>query len=248
MLENIDTSGSGLGHINMIAGWMMGTAAVLLVIGGVLAALRWASGKVIANSENSAAGFRGIYLCLAAALVLGSLGGAIQWTSSSAATASDGGVLVNEAGPGHVNVHLEEPASQCLNTVTVSGDWHRAGSFGGQDAHIPPEQEHEWMVAELDRLGAFDLAASEASTRTLGWLWHHSSAPASGWQDAGHPSTWDDTGYISRYSWRPDGGGGDCTRSNTNPAPGSEIEVIVLDTSPSMSALYIIYTIPVPGD
>ena len=85
MLEDIENI-TGLENLNTVAAWFLGTAIVGLVIAGVWGAVRWAVGKSTGNSDNAGKGLRGIGTVVAGALLLGSVGGAVQWSSTSQRT------------------------------------------------------------------------------------------------------------------------------------------------------------------
>ena len=228
-----DISPDGLWHSQTLAGWLLGTAFVLLVVGFVIGALRMSGSKAFGSSEGASKGMAAMILTLAGAVVLGSVGGAIMWSSSDSRTT---GVLPEVAGQRDMVVERQAASTNCQSTVAVAVSNHR-GSLGQQE---PDDDDHQTMESIAQQLGAFDRTATDASTRTGAWLPHDSSAEADEW-----PSMIEDRDQkFSRIQWLPDGSGNDCSSSNRSAASGADIEIVMWESS-GMGSIYVIYTIPV---
>lgn len=231
MLDNINPD--GLSHMQTLAGWLLGTAFVLLVIGFAIGAMRTSGAKAFSNSEGATKGLWAMILSVAGAVVLGSVGGAIIWSSTDSRTT---GVLPEVAGQRDMVVERQAASTNCASTVAVAVSNHR-GSLGQQE---PEDDDHEAMESIAQQLGALNSSAADASTRTAAWLPHDSSADADEW-----PSMREERDQkFSRIEWLPDGSGNDCSSSNRSAASGRDIEITMWEPA-GMSSIYVTYTIPV---
>lgn len=119
MLDGIDPWGlTGPGGLNAVAGLFLGAAIIFLGIGIVLGVMRWSGGRVSSSSNSSGKGLKMIAACVLGAVVLGSLGGAVQW-GSSLGTSS---LMPEAARPGQVVIDRKAPKTTCTEQVVRDFD------------------------------------------------------------------------------------------------------------------------------
>lgn len=200
MLENIDPG--GMAEMNQLAAWLLGTAVVLLVIGIALGVIRWAGGGAIASAANTKAGLAMVCLSLAGAVVLGSIGGAVQWSSSDDRTIA---LMPEGAQPTEIHVTRDAPRSRCTEPAVINFE----DNHDDQDSedYIDWATRTDWVTSII---GEDHPLRYFVTQRVV----------------ADQPDDMFERGRIDRIEWFPDGVDGDCSNSNTNVAEGSEVEVI----------------------
>jgi hypothetical protein len=110
MLDGIDPGGlTGPDGLNSVAATFIGAAIILLVIGCALGVVRWAGGKAGSSPDNARKGLQMVVAGVLGAVVLGSIGGAVQW-GSSLGTAS---LMPEAARPGQVVIDRKAPKTTC---------------------------------------------------------------------------------------------------------------------------------------
>lgn len=119
MLEGIDPWGlTGPGGLNSIAAIFLGGAIILLAIACAIGAVRWFGGRAASSSDNARKGLGIIMTSVLGAVVLGSIGGAVQW-GSSLGTSS---LMPEAARPGQVVVERTAPKTTCTSQAVRDFD------------------------------------------------------------------------------------------------------------------------------
>ncbi|WP_298044988.1 hypothetical protein [uncultured Citricoccus sp.] len=110
MLDGIDPWGlTGPDGLNSVAATFIGAAIILLAIGCVVGLVRWLGGKATGSSEGSTKGLKMAGAGVLGAVVLGSLGGAVQWGSSLGTDS----LMPAAARPGQVVIDRKAPKTTC---------------------------------------------------------------------------------------------------------------------------------------
>lgn len=119
MLDGIDPWGlTGPSGLNAVAGLFLGAAIIFLGIGIVLGVIRWAGGRVSSSSNSSSKGLKMIAACVLGAMVLGSIGGAVQWGSSMGTSS----LMPEAARPGQVVIERKAPKTTCTSQAVRDFD------------------------------------------------------------------------------------------------------------------------------
>lgn len=215
MLENI--SPDGLGQLNLVAGVFLAAGFLLITIGLVTSGLRLAGGKLGASSGESGKGMRGLVLSAAGAAVLGSIGGAIQWSSTAERT---GGLMPDAAQPRDVTVEHQAPLISCDSSAVLEAEaWDNTAVIENREvAH----SEHGEVVAVLNANGVYDqLIETMVDEETL-WAGNY------GMEIEGQEHAEQLLGqelFLARAAWHPHDSDDGCDNSNVTAGPGSTITV-----------------------
>ncbi|GAA4761119.1 hypothetical protein [Citricoccus nitrophenolicus] len=119
MLDGIDPWGlTGPNGLNSVAATFIGAAIILLAIGCAVGLVRWLGGKATPSSEGSTKGLKMAGAGVLGAVVLGSIGGAVQW-GSSLGTAS---LMPEAARPGQVVIDRQAPKTTCTSQAVRDFD------------------------------------------------------------------------------------------------------------------------------
>lgn len=210
----------GLNDLQGIANWILGTAFVLMVIAGCLGAVVWGGGKAFGSAKHSSWGIKAVYLTGIAALVLGSLGGGIKWSSTNDKTE---GVMPVEAQKRNVNIDRPAVSTQCKETVSLQESHHRAGGLEGSK---PKKEETDWFKGRAKEMGLFDKSATKVEGRSVGWGMNGTSVQPEDWKKFEEKA--EDAGWqISKITWLPNGEGADCSVENKKVSDDYHVEVVV---------------------
>ncbi|MGQ7788342.1 hypothetical protein [Nesterenkonia sp. K-15-9-6] len=181
-----------------LAGPVMATVLVLLVVAGIVGAVMWAAGRSTERVKT-----RGFYMMVCsglAAVLAGSIAGAVAWSSSGGGI--EGGLealLPEDARPGAIEIEVEDVLVNCVEAVSVEADTAWAGNR-------PTSDGHEEMLGVLEELGVDEAYEDEID-------------------DGNFTSSVTGAGDISRVLWHP--ADGDCSTENTTAVPGSTVTVAV---------------------
>ncbi len=119
MLDGIDPWGlTGPDGLNSVAATFIGAAIILLASGCAVGLVRWLGGKATRSSDSSAMGLKMAGAGVLGAVVLGSIGGAVQW-GSSLGTAS---LMPEAARPGQVVIDRKAPKTTCTSQAVRNFD------------------------------------------------------------------------------------------------------------------------------
>ncbi|REE02314.1 hypothetical protein C8E99_0081 [Citricoccus muralis] len=134
MLEGIDPWGlTGPEGLNSVAGIFIGAAIILLAIGCAIGLIRWVGGKAASSSESSRKGLHMVAAGVLGAVVLGSIGGAVQWGSTMGTSA----LMPEAARPGKVVVDRQAPKTTCTSQAVRNF----------VDESNPPSNEQRYALA-----------------------------------------------------------------------------------------------------
>lgn len=107
MLDNINVD--GMDSLNTTAGWLIGSAIVILVGGVAIGAMVVSSGKAHQNSQRSTKGWAMMGIAVGAAVLLGSIGPAVAWGMDRGTDT----MMPEAAQPTEITVERQEPATTC---------------------------------------------------------------------------------------------------------------------------------------
>lgn len=160
MLDGIDPWGlTGPVGLNAVAGMFIGAAIILLAIGCAVGLIRWVGGRATGASDSAGKGLRMVGAGVLGAVVLGSIGGAVQW-GSSMGTAS---LMPKAARPGHVVIEKKAPKTSCTSQAVRDFD----------DESSPPSNEQRYELASSLTGQQIDFSTSESGQqpqmRSLKW-------------------------------------------------------------------------------
>ncbi|MGM7670247.1 hypothetical protein [Microbacterium sp. A93] len=160
MLDGIDPWGlTGPGGLNAVAGLFLGAAIIFLGIGIVLGVIRWAGGRLSSSSNSSGKGLKMIAACVVGAVVLGSIGGAVQWGS----TMGTSSLMPEAARPGQVVIDRKAPKTTCTSQAVRDFD----------DESNPPSNEQRYALASKVAGQQIDYRVNESNQqpqmRSLKW-------------------------------------------------------------------------------
>lgn len=218
-----------LTELNTIAGWFLGSGFAMVVVGGVVMVFMWGVGALASMQEWSAKGRIGVALYFLAALLLGSIGGGIQWSSTKDRTE---GLLPEAAKQKTIRVDREAPFSKCTNQVSISAKNHLGGkkdkaTGDAGERYKPSEAEAGKMGKAIREIGADQWPAESAETKTIQWGGRFGDLPAKeDWKENRDDYFAKHTPMYSRIQWQPDGAKGNCDNTNFNAAKGAPVEVI----------------------
>jgi hypothetical protein len=155
MLDGIDPGGlTGPDGLNSVAATFIGAAIILLAIGCALGVVRWVGGKAGSSPDNARKGLQMVGAGVLGAVVLGSIGGAVQWGSSMGTSS----LMPEAARPGQVVVEKKAPKTTCTAQAVRN--------FDDED----PKLTHEQRVAVVKEVsdGGLKVRAGE-QVMTLKW-------------------------------------------------------------------------------
>lgn len=226
MLEDITAP---LTQLNTLAAWFLGSALALAVIGCVCMLLTWMAGKTFSLQDWVKKGQTGVVMFFLGALLLGSIGGGVEWSSTDSKTED---LLPEAAKQQTLRVDRKAPHSKCTAKVSISADKHLDGkkdkATGDQGAkYKPSEAEAGKMGAAIHEIGADEWDAKKAWTKTIQWGGRFGDLPAKeDWKENRAKYDENHTPMYSRIQWQPDGKKGDCDNTNFHAAKGAPVEVI----------------------
>lgn len=116
MLDGINPA--GLGQLNWLAAVFLGTAILALTIGLVLGLVMWVGGRAAGSGNSSRRGLRMAVGGVAGAIILGSLGGAVQFGSSQ----GTGSLMVEGARQQSITVDRKAPKTTCTQQAVRDFD------------------------------------------------------------------------------------------------------------------------------
>lgn len=195
MLDDIELD--GLGQLNTVAGYFLGSAVVILVIGLGVGITMWIAGRKT-GSNLATKGLVTSGLAVLGAVILGGAGGAVQWGSGLGNSA-----LMPQAARQQDMTIEKEAASVTCKTVTKS--YLDEGSSGAlaesPEALAAMFDSHDESLAFVKALVGPDYQDS-APIRALA-----SSNP------------------LQSVSWHPDGESGDCAATNQTVADCTTVKL-----------------------
>ncbi|SMX91395.1 hypothetical protein BI49514_02396 [Brevibacterium iodinum ATCC 49514] len=251
MLEDITAP---VTQLNTVAAWFLGSALALAVVGCGVMLTMWLAGKSFSIQEWSKKGQVGVGLFFVGVILLGSIGGGIQWSSSDSKTE---GLLPEAAKQKTIRVDRKPPHSKCTATVSISSKKHMKAKKDGADngegknglKYQPSEAEASKMGKAIREIGAHKWNADKAWTKSLTWKGNHGDLPSKDdWKKNRSEYEKKHEPMYSRIQWQPDGKKGNCDNTNFNAAKGAPVEVIFfekfMDNDPAVYG-YRKFTIPV---
>lgn len=256
MLDEISDV-SGLAEINTIAAWFLGSALAILVAGVFVGAAFWAAGRGGRGTELSRKGLQAIGLATVGAVLLGSVGGAVEWASTNDRTEN---LLPTAAKQRTVKIDRESPSTACTERVAVQASTHRVAGPDDEDWNLdfePSDEEHAGLEESLEELGGFDMSAGDAYSRDLWWERNGNRVGNGAWGNFEDHVGGDKTWRLSSVRWLPDATAGDCDVTNGVAASGAPLEVVIHERfrKPRTSLFdqaeagrYIIFDLDVPSD
>ncbi|MCS4592655.1 hypothetical protein KTJ89_06605 [Brevibacterium sediminis] len=251
MLEDIAPP---LTQLNTVAAWFLGSAIALAVVGAVCLLFTWLAGKTFSMQDWVKKGQLGVAMFFLGAILLGSIGGGVQWSSTNSRTE---GLLPEAAKQKTIRVDRKAPHSKCTSTVSISAKTHlKAKKDGSNDdtgenglKYQPTEAEAGKMGRAIREIGADKWDADKAWTKSLAWKGNLGDMPSKDdWKKNRIEYNAKHMPMYSRIQWQPDGKKGNCDNTNFHAAKGAPVEVIFfetfLDNSPKTYG-YRKFTIPV---
>lgn len=218
-----------LTELNTIAAWFLGSAFAAAVVGVVCLLLTWMAGKTFSLQEWAKKGKVGVAMFFIGAVLLGSIGGAIQWSSKDSRTEA---LLPEAAKQKTIRVDREAPHSKCTSTVAIASKKHLKGKKDKADdrdgkQYQPSEAEAGKMGRAIRSIGADKWSADKAWTKTIQWGPRVPEIPAKeDWKENRADYDKKHTPMYSRIQWQPDGSKGKCDNTNFHAAKGAPVEVI----------------------
>lgn len=239
----------GLNDLQGIANWILGTAFVLMVIAGCLGAVVWGGGKAFGSAKHTSWGIKAVYLTGIAALVLGSLGGGIKWSSTNDKTE---GVMPVEAQKRNVNIDRPAVSTQCTEMVSVQVSNFRANVNKPVNAGDPKNQPNDKETEAMDKLakemGIIGKPSTSGKSKTASWAPAFVTVKDDEWKEYEQRKSDSNREWrISQLTWLPDGKDKDCSSNNTTPSKDKAVEVVVWERRPAIgsdSNYYLIFEVP----
>lgn len=226
MLEDIVAP---LTQLNTIASWFLGSAIALAVVGCVCLLLTWLAGKTFSMQEWVKKGQIGVAMFFLGALLLGSIGGGVQWSSTDSKTE---GLLPEAAKQKTIRVDRKAPHSKCTSTVSISAKNHLGGKKDNAEdsegeKYKPTEAEAGKMGRAIREIGANNWDAEKVWTKGLSWGGRYGDMPKKeDWKKNRSEYEKKHSPMYSRIQWQPDGKKGNCDNTNFHAAKGAPVEVI----------------------
>lgn len=231
MLEDIAPP---MTQLNTIAAWFLGSAIALAVVGCVCLLLTWLAGKTFSMQEWVKKGQLGVAMFFLGAVLLGSIGGGIQWSSTDSKTE---GLLPESAKQKTIRIDRKAPHSKCTSTVSISSEKHlKAKKEQPMDEntkkkYMPSEAEAGKMGRAIREMGADKWPAEKAWTKSLVWGSNLGDMPSKDDWLKDRDKYFEAHGPMySRIQWQPDGKKGNCDNTNFHAAKGAPVEVIFWET------------------
>lgn len=220
-----------LTQLNTIAAWFLGSAIALAVVGCVCLLLTWLAGKTFSMQEWVKKGQIGVAMFFLGALLLGSIGGGIEWSSSDSKTE---GLLPEAAKQKTIRVDRKAPHSKCTSTVSISAKTHLGGKKDKAkdedgEKYKPTEAEAGKMGRAIREIGANKWEAESVKTKDIKWskVGRAGDMPKKeDWKQNRSDYEAKHSPMYSRIQWQPDGKKGNCDNTNFHGAKGAPVEVI----------------------
>lgn len=256
MLERIGDV-TGLAELNELAGWFIGSALVALVAGVAGGSVFWAAGRVGRSTHSSQKGLQAVVLTVVGAMLLGSIGGAIQWSTTSGRTE---GLLPTAAKQRTIKIDRDSPTTACASRVAVQAEKHRGAGPSTNDYTLefePSDDEHAALNEIVTELGGFDMTAGGAYSRSLWWERNGNSVGSGAWGNYVDHVDGKKQWRLSSVRWLPDASAGDCAVDNREAASGAPIEIVIHERYRKArtslfdwpeTGRYIIFDLDVPTD
>lgn len=248
--------GDQLKDLNTIAAWFLGSGVVLLVIGLAWAGLRWGGGKLFASSGHSERGLTGVALALVGALLLGSIGGAIQWSSTKKKTEM---VMPEAARQKTITVNRPAIRTTCTGEVGIAYDKfmkYKRNWLNPKDSDQvkPADDQHKKLEQIVTQMGIWKWKAKYAYSKSLTWGWAGKEVKPEEWQNFSNlANDKDRQDRLAKVTWVPDGRGQDCTENNLQPAPKTKLTVIAWENDKAKlsgddNGIYVAWEFEVPDN
>lgn len=149
---------SGLSQINLVARYFLGSALLILVAGGAIGVVVWIGGKAKQSSSAATRGMNTLWVSLTGAVVLGSVGGVIQFSTSMGTSE----LMPEAAQPREIVIEREAALTSCTDRVTKT--------WGATDGATPEDREDAlYQIAGDEAFNEFDLGARDGVTGIPGF-------------------------------------------------------------------------------
>lgn len=193
MLDGVELG--GLGKLNTVAGYFLGSAVVFLVIGIGAGIAMWLAGRNRSGNNLSSKGLTTVGVALVGAIVLGGAGGAVQWGSEL----GDSNLMPQAARQQNLTIE-KEAASVTCKTVTKT--------FLDRDSNSDPTE----VLADMYNTHEESVVWVKALVGP-----EYENAPPIRALASDNP--------LESVSWHPDGDGGDCTTANQTVADCTTVKI-----------------------
>jgi len=166
MLEGFDIP--GLGTLNAVAAFFLGTAILVMILGLGYGMTLFVSGKTGGGSQRTTKGLQTSGLALIGAAVLGSIGGMIHWSMDR----GDSELMPVEAQPQEIIID-KEPASVSCPAVTKDFTDELEGLLdSGEPDHDMNDEHVQWAVELVGEEYADETALTTNSNLLQRVSWH----------------------------------------------------------------------------
>lgn len=225
MLRNFKLT-EGLSSLNTVAGWLLITAIVILTVVIAVGIVRVAAGKSFGVPGQAVQGMSNTVLGIIGAIVLGSIGGFVQYSTTDAWTKD---MLPKAAQPKEITIDRKAPRSKCVKFVSQQSKGYGPRN-GGSQQDTPSDSDHQKLKDLVNALHAGDLKATKAWSKAANGQKEMFGAKTKTWNN-GWEKIFDDPKYkLTKVTWLPDGTGQDCSAKNKKVAQGEDsvtIEIFV---------------------
>lgn len=162
MLDNIDVD--GLGSLNTTAGWLLGTAIVILVVGLAVGGFVAASGKAQKRSDRSTKGLATMGVSVGGAILLGGIGTAVAWGMDQGTDS----LMPTAAQPTEITIEQEGPSFSCEQ---VTNELNSDGYIDPADDDSALQWARDLVGPEYEDEAPLDdpWHANEVSVKAVSW-------------------------------------------------------------------------------
>lgn len=143
----------GLSQINLVARWFLGSALLIMVAGGSIGVVMWIGGKVKHSQAAAARGLKTLGASLAGAVLLGSVGGVIQFST----TLGTSELMPEAAQPREIVIEREAALTSCTDRVTKTWGVTEGVTFEEREDAL-------YQIAGDAAFNEFDLGSRDGAT------------------------------------------------------------------------------------